>query len=278
MIISQHYLTFPFYFPRIIHQIDNWPSYVANYMLRRERPTEYRFRMGCRLIDGTGTVAGTIAVVFVRREYGLLKNCRVIVDIGSNMGAFAIYAALSCPHARIYCFEPEERNFSFLRTNISINSLEGRVMVHQLAVASTSGERAMAVTTSPLNSLVIEEAGGCRAIVRCVTLPDVLAGVESDRVDVLKMNCEGAEYEILESAREADFERIPDIRLEYHNLNPPGRNGRSLAKLLQGRGYRIRRFTDYKNVSGFIWAVRGQPPCTARQPQSAKDVAADTQG
>src|SRR5690348_16146894 len=102
--VSQHYFTFPFQIPRVVAEISNWPQYLSNYLLRRRQPAEYRLRKGFRLIDSRGTLAGTIAVVFVRREYGPMEDYRTIVDIGANMGTFTVYAALKCPTAKIYCF------------------------------------------------------------------------------------------------------------------------------------------------------------------------------
>ena len=256
MIPSQHWFTFVFHLPRIVRQIENWPSYILNYVLRRERPAEYRLRNGSRLIDATGTLAGTIAVIFVRREYGPLKDCRTIVDVGSNMGAFAVYAASRCPTARVYCFEPEERNFGFLKRNIAANSLDGRVCAYQRAVASCRGQRNLAVSESPLHSLITEDKGSRCQKVDCVSLKDIIRDQALEKIDLLKVNCEGAEYEIFTDLVRADFERLPDIRLEYHNLDSLKRNGSSLARFLESQGYRIKRFSAYRGVSGFIWALR----------------------
>jgi hypothetical protein len=81
--IIQNYVTFPFYVPRIYSLWSNWPEYLFNYALRRHKPAEYRTRKGFRLIDGRGTLAGTLAEVFVRREYGSLERFRTIVDVGA---------------------------------------------------------------------------------------------------------------------------------------------------------------------------------------------------
>lgn len=253
--ISQHYFTFPFRLPRVISQIRNWPLYLFNYLLRRNRPAEYKLRDNFRLIDGRGTLAGTIAVVFIRQEYGPMQDYRTIIDIGANMGSFAVYAALTCPNAEIYCFEPEERNFEVLTQNIAINSLEGRVRAFQCAVASSSGDRVMAIGESPLNSLVT--LGTCRArqTVRCTTLRDIFKQNKMETVDILKMNCEGAEYEIFEGCKREDFERMPRIRIEYHNLGSATQKGEWLAKYLERQGYQIEHFTRYRGESGFIWAV-----------------------
>lgn len=257
--ITQNYFTFPFYIPRICSVWSNWPEYLFNYVLRRRRPAEYRTRSGFRLIDGEGSLAGTLAVVFVRREYGSLERFRTIVDIGANMGSFAVYAAQSCPDARIYCYEPEQQNFGLLKQNIEINKLEGRVSALQCAVASHNGLRELAVGESPLNSFHIASDDASRQIVKCTTLRNILTDQRLEAIDLLKMNCEGAEYEILEACSETDFERIANIRLEYHNLDAQNRNGESLARWLETRGYRIERFTRRLTESGFIWAARTTP-------------------
>jgi FkbM family methyltransferase len=254
--ISQHYFTFPFQLPRVIGQISNWPLYLSNYLLRRKRPAEYRLRNGYRLIDGRGTLAGTIAVVFVRREYGPMEDFKTILDIGANMGSFMVYAALKCPNAKIYCFEPEEQNFGFLSRNIAVNSLGTRVQAFRCAVAATNGDRELGIGDSPLNSLVAGVADKGRQLVNCTTLKDIFKEQGLESVDLLKMNCEGAEYEIFEGCAGEDFQRIPRIRLEYHNLDGIKRNGDWLAKFLEGQGYRIENFTRYRGESGFIWAVR----------------------
>ena len=260
MAISTNLVTFPLYIPRICALFVNWPEYLANYALRRRKRAEYVLRDGYKLVDGTGTLAGTIAVVFVRREYGEFRDFKTIVDIGANMGSFAIYAARCCPDAKIYCYEPHPENFKFLMQNIVVNSLEQRLKAVQSAVAATSGERTFGLGESPTHSLVGAESGSTGSVA-CTTLTEIFSLHHLDTIDLLKINCEGAEYEILESCPAADFRRISNIRLEYHDLDDE-RNGRSIARLLEKRGYRIQRYTRYIErsglfkQSGFIWADR----------------------
>ena len=255
--LSKNFFTLPFYIPRICSLWSNWHEYLFNYVWRGCRPTEYRMRSGARLMDDMGALPGTMAVVFVRREYGPLERFRTIVDIGAHMGAFAVHAAQSCPDARVYCYEPEQRNFGLLQQNIGINGLEDRVSAFRLAVGSTIGHRNLSVGESLSNSFHIIPDGASSQTVRCTTLREIFEGHQLDTIDLLKINCEGAEYEILESCSRADFDRIANIRLEYHNLKAPKKNGESLSRFLELRGYRIERFTRYLNKSGFIWAARG---------------------
>ena len=236
--------------------LKNWPEYLFNYILRRHKPAEYRLRNGYRLLDTTGTLPGTLAQVFIRRQYGSVERFRVIVDIGANIGSFTIYAAQSNLQARIYCFEPEQRNFALLEQNIKINGLEGRVSAFPCAVASDAGARELTVGASTLNSFHALPGQTEHRTVNCTTLRNILTSLHLDTIDLLKMNCEGAEYEVLEGCSEADFARLPNIRLEYHILDDSRRNGESLARFLKSRGYRIERFTRRLNESGYIWATR----------------------
>jgi FkbM family methyltransferase len=261
MVISRHQVLFPIYIPRVYRLLTNWPEYLLNYTLRRSKPAEYHFRDGYRLLDGSGTLAGTIAVVFVRREYGSLPGLQTIVDVGANMGSFAVYAAASNPGARILCYEPHPENFRLLNDNISRNGLQHRVTAFPYAVASTKESRDFGVGQSPTHSLVGSESGRSESVA-CTTLQDIFSTQRLEKIDLLKINCEGAEYEILESCSSADFTHISRIRLEYHDLKGSARNGRSMSRFLESNGYAIERFTKYVErsglftQSGFIWARR----------------------
>ena len=256
MMISQHYFTFPFYIPRVCALFKNWPLFLFNYIFRRIQPAEYKFRDGTRLLDGTGTLAGTIAVVFVRQEYGQIDKYQTILDIGANMGSFMLYAARSNSGAKIYCYEPVLQNFSLLTKNIKINSLMSRVFAFQYAVAANNGPMDILLSASPLHSFYSINRDCEHEKVECTTLKKIIELHGLEKIDLLKMNCEGAEYEILENCLPDEFERIYNIRLEYHNLGATKRNGDFLARFLTKQGYSIQRFTRYKNESGFIWASR----------------------
>lgn len=254
--ITQNYFTLPFYIPRICRLWANWPEYLLNYVLRRYRPTEYRMRNGLRVIDAIGTLPGTLAEVFVRRRYGSVERFRTIVDVGANVGSFALYAAQFSPNARIFSYEPEERNFALLTGNLRINGLEGRVAAFRCAVGSSTGRRRLAVGISQLNAFDYLRNGASHQWVDCVTIRDIRTEHRLDPLDLLKMNCEGAEYEILEACSPGDYDGILNIRLEYHNRATANRNGDSLRRVLEARGYRIERFTRRLKDSGFIWATR----------------------
>jgi FkbM family methyltransferase len=263
IMLLKNALLLPFYLPRILGLFSNWPEYLTNYLLRKRRPTTYTLRNGFRLIDGTGTLAGTIAVVFVRHEYGPLDpDYRTIVDIGANMGCFTVFAAKECPKARILSFEPEQNNFRYLNQNIQTNALESRITSFQCAVAGEGGAREIVIDASPLHTLLTTAGVGKMQKVQCTTIRDIMGENGLETIDFMKINCEGAEYEILGNCSQEDLSRIRRLHLEYHNFDTAQRNGKALAALLKTKGFAVERFTTYINhrgifsASGFIWAAR----------------------
>jgi FkbM family methyltransferase len=256
MFLSQHIFSFPLYFPRIYLTIQNWPLFLTNYLSRRNRPSTYFFRNGYKIHDPIGTLTGTIAVVFVRREYGDMKRFKTIVDIGANMGAFSIYSAMSSKISNIYSFEPSPINYKILQFNIEQNSLSNAVNIFNSAIYSESGNKELSLGESPLHSFHQIGKNDTRITVKCITMHNIFDIVQNQNIDLLKLNCEGSEYKILSNLSPNDFYKIKNIRLEYHNLPNIKKGGLGLCHLLKKNEYKIKRFTRYRGVSGFIWATR----------------------
>jgi FkbM family methyltransferase len=242
--------------------VENWPTFLANYTGLSHRGGTYRLRNGMRLSDEEGLLTGTIAVVFLRKHYGTFRDKSVIVDIGANIGVFTLYAAAQCPEARIYSFEPVPKNFACLRRNVASNRLEGRIRTFNLGVAATSGKRTLHLSSSPLHSVFDSEADTESLEIECVTLPEILSSNGLDRIDLMKMNCEGAEYEIFYSAPDDCLLKISEIRMEFHNMDAEENNVEKLIGFLERKGFRTthfwgnKRVLDTANPNGFLWMER----------------------
>ena len=227
----------------------------ANYLLRRTNRTEYRMRNGVRLSTNRHTdghhccclrpsrVRADRAVQDDRRHRGARRQLRRVRGAGLPRGAHLLLRA----RMRELCHASGEHPHQRPRR---------RVSTIQYAVASTSGPRDLVLRDSLQNTFHMAPLNGNRQTVRCTTLRDIFRAHDLDTIDLLKINCEGSEYEILEGCSDEEFGRIAHIRLEYHNLDAAKHNGKSLSSLLERRGFTIERFTNYRNTSGFIWAAR----------------------
>lgn len=145
-----------------------------------------------------------------------------VVDIGAHIGCFTIFAALRAKRGRIVSAEPAPDNFALLRENVRRNGF-GHVETLNAAVAGTAGDRMMCASANPRttggNSLYGGE-GASTFPVRCLTLPGIMEEHRLRKIDFLKLDCEGAEKEIIDSLADGELARIDRIAMEIHN--PPG--------------------------------------------------------
>jgi hypothetical protein len=92
--------------------------------------------------------------------------------------------------------------------------------------------------------------------VACTTLAEICDANALTRVDVVKMDCEGAEYEILYDTPPACLERLKEIRMEYHDAGAPPRDLASLTGFLRGHGYEVVLCRATGPANGTLWARR----------------------
>jgi FkbM family methyltransferase len=139
-----------------------------------------------------------------------------IVDIGANIGAFTLDAATRYPAALIHAYEPDPDTCDTLRRNVKENGLSSRVRIWNEAVAGVAGTLRLWQGEGSVFTSAYLDASGSRVFrdVPAVTLECVVARA-SGRIGVLKMDCEGAEAEILEAAGPA-LDAVDFLVAEYH--------------------------------------------------------------
>jgi FkbM family methyltransferase len=137
-----------------------------------------------------------------------------VVDIGAHVGAFACQLAAAVPQARIQCFEPSPVSADYLRRNVSANRFADRVRVSEAAVAARVGQSVLADNGggSALNALV---DGGTGLTVQTTTFDAIVADLGGG-ADVVKIDCEGGEYDLVFGSSPASWSSVRRIVLEYH--------------------------------------------------------------
>lgn len=248
------------YVPDMVRSIKNWPLFLYRYVglgpKGEAAETTFVFRDGLRVKTASYFDVLTVAVVFMKKDYGQVPEDGVIIDIGANIGAFSLYAAANSRNTIIYSFEPMRANFELLSENINANSLAERVKPFQLGLAAKAGTHRLYLSGSPFHSLYTENEGAEFVDIECATLADIFESNGLGTVDMLKLDCEGAEFEILYELPDEYFARIKEIRMEYHNQTDPEKNIETLEKRLQEQGFKIDYFRRDSNHSGNIWLSR----------------------
>lgn len=151
--------------------------------------------------------------------------CRVL-DVGAHIGSFSVALARAVPSAEVIAYEPSGKRAAYLRQNIAVNCLSDRVSVVRAAIAGHAGQQALCDY-----QLLAGPVGPHIEVVDVVAFEDVLKSIEG-RVDLMKMDCEGSEYEMVGSASTALLSKVHRLVLEYHPA-PPGRLAGLLARLTQ---------------------------------------------
>jgi len=156
----------------------------------------------------------TLYEVFKERVYhplfqNLKESPKVIVDIGANIGSFSLEAKRHFPKAKVCAYEASQKNFLKLKENVALNNFS--LECFNLAVAGSNVPRALFLAdTSGKNSFLGQ---GEKEEVNCITLDQIISDL--GRVDLLKMDIEGAEEEVLLSSR--NLSRVKRIAIEFHD-------------------------------------------------------------
>jgi FkbM family methyltransferase len=233
----------------LILKLTNFKYYRAKQLEKRR--VKYSVA-GYRVALQGNSILSMLKEIVLEDSYHLkvLKNPKNIMDIGANVGVFSIYASILYPKARILAFEPDKQNYLDLRTNTKAFS---NIECYNYAIGKENGygslSSSMDNTAYTLNTIVTSDN-----LCEIMGLKDALNLLkEGEWLDLMKLDCEGSEYEILSLS----IENVKSIAGEYHIAT-----GRSLAKLkqdIQKNNFKIIEWRDFPlGNAGIFFAQKHQ--------------------
>lgn len=212
----------------------NWSILASKIAMGRLRGSPPSLRMRTR--NGHATIETppgdrswrTSVESFGRNCYALerfdLPDVPIVIDAGANIGAFTLRLLAERPRAQVICIEPSPQAFTVLRNNLSINYATAQVELIGCALVGKASTPSIAlyenIGDSCTSSLLPQFSSNRSTRVVEVpvrTLRSILASCSS-YVDLLKLDVEGAEYEIVLDTPLAEFDVIKNIVIEYHKV------------------------------------------------------------
>jgi FkbM family methyltransferase len=177
----------------------------------------------------------------------------VVLDIGGQVGCFSIAFAARRGDASVHAFEASPTSAEWLERNVRDNLLTGRVVVHAQAVSSKTGTLRFVANgdASVLSGLTARE--GSELEVPCLTFADAVAAA-GGHVDLVKIDTEGAEYEIVLGSERGDWAGVGDVVLEYHQVE--GHDWSELESFLGEVGLTTVRHEPAWPGQGTAWLSR----------------------
>jgi FkbM family methyltransferase len=200
-----------------------------------------------------GVTNGDAISIFRGDAYDHLpvKGCTVI-DIGANIGDSSIYFALRGAD-KVIALEPFPKNYELAKKNIQMNNCSSRICIAMAACGTSTGYITFDANKSGGNSSLVRTENG--TTIPMLTLEDILNKNDiRTEESLLKMDCEGCEYESILSATSDTLRSFSHIIIEYHY------GYKNLKTKLETIGFDVdakRPIKNYHNMHvGYIYARR----------------------
>jgi FkbM family methyltransferase len=182
---------------------------------------------------------------------GLLKanNVKLVVDLGANVGYSILYFLHVYPLCRVIAFEPHPAHAAQINHNLELDRSHDRVELYPKAAG---GKNCLMRLTDARSASSLTDR--MTADTLSVEMKDVFPIFGDKRIDLLKMDMEGGEYEILADDRFPMLD-IGAIVMEWHSRGQGIEDKRWCVERLQGLGFVIEEiFTTASH--GMFWATR----------------------
>lgn len=192
--------------------------------------------------------------IFDLQTYGADFSDKVVLDVGMYNGDSAVYFATKGAKF-VIGLEPFHESYELARLNIDSNSLSGKVIPLNVALASSRGQAELQVASAnplanslqPTVSVAASERFDTAVAVETTTIEALVREYALDRIDYLKMNCEGCEYDVIRNLEHDLFNTIREVFLQFHN------GPQDLPEILKREGFQV----DLRDgAEGFLHARR----------------------
>jgi FkbM family methyltransferase len=244
------------YLPAIPRVYRNWWAVLLP-ILGTSTVLELRNGLSYLVRSGTGDLAmvneATMLDPYLGPGYLTVPEDGVVVDVGAYIGDFTMQMARACPRGRVIAVEPIGENVRMIAVQSLLNGFENVTRV-QAALGNCEGQ-----TEIHLGGTSAYWGTGPSETVRLTTLPRLVRELAIDQIDLLKLDCEGAEWDIFAASEEV-LPLVRQICMEFHCVH--GWTPEKLAAWLGERGFQVKHTSGSWN--GLLWAIRRDVPemCT----------------
>jgi FkbM family methyltransferase len=190
------------------------------------------------------------------------ERVKLIVDLGANVGMSCLYWLAAYWRAKVIAFEPHPNHVAQCRINLGRNGLLSRVTLHAAAAGVANGRAWLsdAGTSSQLSTM----AGDGYEI----EVVDIFALLAGRRIDILKIDIEGSEYELLEDPRFGELD-VRAIIMEWHEREDRPAGYAWSCERLRELGFQL--YPVFQEMDhGMMWAYLKRIPAGIAPERSPK--------
>jgi FkbM family methyltransferase len=185
------------------------------------------------------------------RDFVPITKDSIIIDVGAHIGSFSLMVARNV--CKVLAFEPEPNNYQMLKKNMELNKLEN-MAIFEMAISGSSGcQDIYTYKGGSTADYFLYKRGTTNIKTGCVhtiSVEDIIKKENLPQIDFLKLDCEGAEHDILRNISFETAAKIMGLAMEVHCVPPefsidiPGR--------LKELGFQVK----IASHGGYIYAKR----------------------
>ena len=248
---------------KLIKNISNWHLHFLNKLgLNKDDPLLIITRNSIK-VEVPKRLHHEFKEIFMENAYSIglkkrIKKNPTIIDIGANACFFTMFAVSKYPECTVYSYEPIYSNFQQLSNNRELNSTK-KIYCFNRAVCGHSGktkiflDKTDSFTTSATSISYDGEDDKESIDVSCLTLSELFTENNLDGCDLLKLDCEGAEYDILYNTPKETLNIIDQMAIEVHQGKNEKENLSSLKNFLLKFNFKLFQFADKPHM---LWVYR----------------------
>jgi len=229
--------------------IKNWPGLFISTLDKKRKLFELKLRNGLkfRIRTGYSSDHNIFREVFIEKIYtpdSLPLGDGTVIDVGAHIGFFSIMASQKAKE--VIAVEPTDSNGKLLEENILLNNKKNITVVRK-ALGKGKEKRKMYINKTAYHT-------GLHSFYKSIASQEFekdLEEIETTSIGIdqlfkdynikscefLKMDCEGAEYDILLNASDKTLGKIKKIAISTHDVEKY--NGQILADFLVKKGFKV---------------------------------------
>src|SRR5688500_6264517 len=255
-------------YKQLFKNISNWQEYVFNKGKRKERPLEFITRPYPIKFQVPESLYQVFKEIFMEDFYEAdklmtsLPENPLIIDIGANAGFFNVLLFSKLKTARVFAYEPLASNIELFKKTIEGNEALKNIMLVQAAVTGSAKQSIELFTEDTEDNTVVSSVfSGFNKLnkktntVPAQSLTSIIEQNNSDKIYLLKLDCEGSEYDIIYNTDSAILKKVNMMVIEVHEIDKERNNLKSLNQYLASLGYKT-RFMPVQEGSYFMEVLK----------------------
>ena len=240
-------------YKKLHKNIANWQEYIFHKSERKNRSLEFITKPNPIHFEVPESLYQVFKEIFMedfyeaRKLMAKLPGNPTIVDVGANAGFFNVLLFSKLKTARVIAYEPLPSNIALFKKTIGRNPAMQNIQLVQAAVTGKTIESIELFTEDTEDNTVVSSIFASfnklnqkKISVPAESLTSIFEKNKLEKVDLLKLDCEGSEYDIIYNTDAAILTKVNMMVVEVHQIDEARNNLASLDNYLKSLGYTTR--------------------------------------